>query len=50
MAFGRAVAQWMSSWVMASGAGGRVEVAGARDHGVPAGEVFGVDGDVVMVM
>jgi hypothetical protein len=44
--------QWrqrLSSWVLASRAGGRVEVADARGHGVPAGEDLGADGDVVMV-
>jgi hypothetical protein len=44
--------QWrqrLFSWVLASRAGGRVEVADARGLGVPAGEDLGVDGDVVMV-
>jgi hypothetical protein len=44
--------QWrqrFSSLVLASRAGGRVEVADARGHGVLAGEDLGVEGDVVML-
>jgi hypothetical protein len=41
--------QWFSSWVIASRAVERVDVANARGHGVPAGEDLGVEGDVVMV-
>jgi hypothetical protein len=41
--------QWFYSSFLASRAGGRVEVADARGHGVPAGEGLGVEGDVVMV-
>jgi hypothetical protein len=41
--------QWFSSWVLASRAGGRLEVADARGHGVQAGEELDAEGDVVMV-